>query len=280
MRTASGRTGRQLAWEEYGDPAGVPVVLLHGTPGGRLGAAPRDGLFAELGLRVLATDRAGYGGSEPSRGRTVLSHADDVLDVLDAVRVQQAFVVGGSGGGPHALAVGVAAPERVRAVGVLVGAVPLLPGEIAGQVAFNQQALAVLHDEEQLRKHVDRGRAVVLEDGIEGLLADAPAIDRAARADVADALAVAFGDALAPGAEGWVDDYFALWRDPWGFAPEDVSVPVLWAHGTLDLNVPYAAARRLADRLPHGELITWDDVGHAVTPDLLADFFRRLIGTR
>ena len=280
MLTTIGRDGRQLAWEEYGDPAGTPVVFLHGTPGGRLGAASRDGFFAALNLRVLATDRAGYGGTDASPGRTVLTQAADIIDVLDAASIDRAFVVGGSGGGPHALAAGVFAADRVHAVGVLVGAVRLEPEQVKGQVAFNRTLFAALDDEEELRNLLEQGRRTVLDEGIESLLTDAPASDRAARAAMADVLAVTYADALAPGVEGMFDDYQALWRRPWGFEPEDVKVPALWGHGTSDLYVPYDAARAVAQRLPLGELITWEGSGHAVTDEQMTEAFTRLLELR
>ncbi|MEV4974249.1 alpha/beta fold hydrolase [Streptomyces scopuliridis] len=58
VRTADGRL---LVAEEWGDPAGPPVLLLHGTPGSRLGTAP-SGLARHCpGVRFVAYDRPGYG---------------------------------------------------------------------------------------------------------------------------------------------------------------------------------------------------------------------------
>jgi pimeloyl-ACP methyl ester carboxylesterase len=275
--TTTGSDGRQVAWDEYGDLSGAPVVFLHGTPGGRLGFAVRDELFRGLGLRVLATDRPGYGGTDPLPGRSVLSHAGDVLAVLDAAGLDRVYVVGGSGGGPHALGVGAEAPSRVLAIGVLVGAVPLRPDEVTGQVRFNQEVMALVDDEPALTAKLEGARTTILRDGIEALLTDAPASDRAARNAVADALAATFADALAPGVDGWRDDYRAIWGTPWGFEPEDVDVPVLWGHGTEDVNVPFAAAKRLADRLPQLDLLVWEGMGHAPGPDQLTEFFSKLV---
>lgn len=276
-RTTTAPDGRQVAWSDYGDPRGTPVVLLHGTPGGRLMSAPRSEAYAALGIRLVATDRAGFGGTDALPGRSVLDQADDVLAVLDAVELDSAVLVGGSGGGPHALAVAVRAPERVRAVGVLVGAVPLRPEDVTGQVAFNRGVFAALDDEAALRTHLEQGRRTILDDGLEALMGDAPAADRAARAALGDALQVALADALAPGIEGMVDDFLALWRRPWGFAPEEVAGPVVWAHGTGDVNVPYAVAADFARRLPDVDLVTWEGVGHTPTPDLLVDFLQRVL---
>lgn len=59
---------RRLAYAEYGDPDGIPVLLFHGLPGSRLawGFLP-DNPFPP-GLRVIAPDRPGYGRSAPNPG--------------------------------------------------------------------------------------------------------------------------------------------------------------------------------------------------------------------
>jgi len=56
--------GRGLAYSEWGDLAGRPVVLLHGTPGSRLICLDEDATLA-AGVRLLTMDRPGYGLSDP-----------------------------------------------------------------------------------------------------------------------------------------------------------------------------------------------------------------------
>src|SRR5690349_20249226 len=100
IRTADGRS---LAVEQYGSPHGRPVFLLHGTPGSRLGPAPRPSVLYRLGVRLLAFDRPGYGGSDRLRDRRVGDGAADVRTIADALGLGDFAVVGRSGGAPHAL---------------------------------------------------------------------------------------------------------------------------------------------------------------------------------
>ncbi|MEU8967601.1 alpha/beta hydrolase, partial [Streptomyces sp. NPDC048491] len=51
------RDGRGLGVESYGNPKGRPVFLLHGTPGSRLGPAPRSAVLYRLGVRLITFDR-------------------------------------------------------------------------------------------------------------------------------------------------------------------------------------------------------------------------------
>lgn len=267
--------GRQITWMEYGDPSGTPLISLHGTPGSKLTGQHSDQLYRELGLRVLSPDRAGYGESDPSPGRTVASYASDVVAVLDAADIERAIVFGGSGGGPHALAVGALAADRVHVVGVLVGAVVLEPSELTGQVAFNQKVFSLLDDEPALRAHVTEGRRIALTEGIAALLSDASEADKAMLEEHRERFRVATEDALGQGIEGMVDDYLAIWHRPWGFEAADVQRQVRWAHGRDDQNVPIIAARRYAVGLPNCDFEEWDG-GHLAGPDKMIGFFRSL----
>ncbi|MFL5954033.1 MAG: alpha/beta fold hydrolase [Gaiellaceae bacterium] len=102
--------------DDVGDPAGIPVVYLHGGGDSRLSRHPDDSIAASLGVRLLAVERCG----PAVRGRTLRSYAVDVLAAVDAERFA---VIGWSAGGPHALAVAAVAPERVTRV-ALVGSMP------------------------------------------------------------------------------------------------------------------------------------------------------------
>ncbi|HSP41298.1 MAG TPA: alpha/beta hydrolase, partial [Luteolibacter sp.] len=65
--------GYRLAWNEFGDPAGRPVLYCHGWPSSRMQAVLVHHLARERGLRVIAPDRPGMGLSEHVPGRTLAS---------------------------------------------------------------------------------------------------------------------------------------------------------------------------------------------------------------
>jgi hypothetical protein len=70
--------GRKLGYAQYGSLTGRPILYLHGLPGSRLEAAGYDELGLELGARIIAADRPGYGWSSPHPGRTLLDYPKDL----------------------------------------------------------------------------------------------------------------------------------------------------------------------------------------------------------
>lgn len=102
--------------------SGSPVLVLHGNPGGYdqsllLGEA----LFDE-GFEVIAPSRPGYLRTPLDDTLTFEDQAALLVALLDELDVQEAMVVGLSGGGPHALQLAAEYPERVSGL-ILGGAV-------------------------------------------------------------------------------------------------------------------------------------------------------------
>ena len=120
------RDGRTLAFAEYGDPSGRPIVYCHGTPSSRVeGDLIINAATAlALGLRVIVPDRPGMGHSHTQPGRRIVDWPNDVVDLAAALGVETFAVLGSSGGAPYAAACGALIPSRVRVVGVFGGVAP------------------------------------------------------------------------------------------------------------------------------------------------------------
>src|SRR5438046_3543079 len=106
MPTIRVNDGREVVYAEWGDPEGVAIISLHGTPGCRLNRPPEEEKVRAEGIRLVTYDRPGYGGSDRHHGRRVSDCVGDVEALADALGIERFGVTGGSGGGPHALAVG------------------------------------------------------------------------------------------------------------------------------------------------------------------------------
>ncbi|MET9609325.1 alpha/beta hydrolase [Streptomyces sp. NPDC006512] len=263
---------RTLAVEEWGDPAGTPVVYLHGSPMSRLARYPDDSLFHELGIRLITYDRPGFGGSTPRPGRRVVDAAVDVAAVADALGLHRLAVFGVSGGGPHALAFAARYPERVTRLGVLASLAPRHAAGLDWTAGMNEgncrSAAVALTGRQAVTEHL----ANVGTAGLPPL----PEIEQAvlSRPEISAMIGPAFAEAVRPGLDGWVDDVTALFGTEWGFDPADITVPARIWHGGLDTLVPPAHGDWLAARMPTATLIRQADAGHGghfdATPAMLA----------
>lgn len=104
-----------LAFDDYGP--GPVVVLLHGFPLNRSMWAAQEASVGSI-YRVIAPDLRGHGESAAPEGvYTMDTMADDVIELLDSLRIEEPVVLGGlSMGGYVALSLVTRYPERFRAL--------------------------------------------------------------------------------------------------------------------------------------------------------------------
>ena len=275
--------GRQLAVEQYGDPSGHPVVLMHGTPGSRLGPVPRARVLHLLGVRLVTFDRPGYGGSDRLASRSVADVVPDVEAIADALAIDQFAVLGRSGGGPHALACAARLPGRVTRAGALVSLAPWTAAGLdwfAGMAESNvREYTAAATNPEELTALVLRAAAAIEDNPAShvdtALDSEMPEADRQVIRDagIRALLAENFAEALRDSADGWIDDALAF-CSPWGFDPADIKVPVLVWQGERDVFTPVAHAQWLANAIPGAIMSITPNGAHfgalEVLPDVLA----------
>jgi pimeloyl-ACP methyl ester carboxylesterase len=114
--------GRRLAYAEFGDRQGMPVIYFHGTPSSRLEPLIIGGnALAAACLRLVAFDRPGLGGSDFLPGRTIGDIAKDAAQLADHLGFDRFAVLGMSGGGPYAAACAAKLPERLNSAVIVSG---------------------------------------------------------------------------------------------------------------------------------------------------------------
>jgi pimeloyl-ACP methyl ester carboxylesterase len=278
--------GRSVAYAEWGDPGGVPVIALHGTPGGRLGRPPDEEKIRELGIRLITYDRAGYGWSDRHRGRRVVDCVGDVAAIADELGIDRFATMGGSGGGPHVLAVAARLGDRVIRAHCVVGLAPYGVDDLDfldGMDPENVKEFGwALDGEERLIAEVPREaaelQARVQQDPakiLEGF--DLPEADLAVLADprIQAVMRESPADMFANGAWGWIDDDLAFtW--PWGFDLGEITVPVEVRFGSDDVLVPAAHGHWLAAHVPGATVNVTTGAGHMTSPDESIEQLRRL----
>ncbi len=272
------RDGRDLAWRMWGEQG--PVVLrIQGTPGSRVFHHPDGAIQERLGVRYLAADRPGYGGSTRKPGRGIADVTDDYVELLDHHGLDRVPITGTSGGGPHALAFASRHPERVSAISVIVGAAPLTAEEAARLVGVNARGYeAAQRGWQALHDFLAPVRERLLAEGMARVLDDLPEVDRAIvsdpkwqqmnREDV--------GEALRQGPEGWTDESMAM-HGEWDFDPGAVEASVVWWHGDDDLNAPLSAARRAGAPIRDLAWRVWRGEGHFASLTHAEEIARELL---
>lgn len=272
METLTLADGRELTYDTYGDPDGMPVIFSHGIFDSRLIRNPDEQLTASLGLRMIAADQPGVGGSTPKKGRRMVDWGEDMEQLADALGLDRFAVAGHSGGGPHALSIAAHLPDRVTR-GVLASpAGPFDQDGFAKMLLWKDLRLlvklrhfpritrwALKSEVKKVKK--DIGRA--LEEIAEALPSDADTYlsDPAQRAMFEENLAAG----IAQDEEGAYEVVRAAWD--WGFEIEDVKQPVDVFYGDADEVLAPEMPARVAERLPNGTGHVWPGAGHTALVD-------------
>jgi len=184
----------------------VPVFAFHGMGSSRLTwLGPRP--LAEVcpGVRLIAVDRPGYGGSSPPPfGYSYSAFVRDLAELADHLRLPRFCVAGHSSGGPYALA---AAAE--------------LPGRVASAAAISSDA-PYSHPQAPLElRQADpfSDRATLSSMGLYGR--DVADFAEAMRSSSLKTHNPVKAHAWKSGVDGWICD-FSLERLPWSFVLEDI----------------------------------------------------------
>lgn len=226
---------------------------------------------------MITYDRAGYGGSDRHRGRVVADCVGDVAAVADTLGLDRFAVWGGSGGGPHALAVAALLAERVTRAACVVGVAPydvLGDDWFAGMDAENVKefgwalegedrlAAELEHEHEEVLRKASVDPSTILDQF------DLAESDKAvlAREDFAKVLRESIFEEARQGVWGWVDDDLAFTK-PWGFDPATIDVPTLVCYGTADVLVPPAHGQWIARTVPNA-VVRLNELGHMGDPDV------------
>jgi pimeloyl-ACP methyl ester carboxylesterase len=247
--------GRVLSWAEFGaDSSANVLVHQHGTGSSRLEVAMYDQVIADIGMRVIAPERPGYGASTGGEHpRVVGDWPNDVACLMRRLNLDEFAVSGYSGGGPHALAIAASAELGSSVTRVLLRAA----------LAPNQPPRNAYDSEIQARAH-----RISWDDflGWFDPSADPPEF---APADVEAFSDPVYNEAamstLAEGAQqgllGVVGDHWAF-AGHWGFEVKEVGQPVHVWHGDADTRVPVSHAHVLRSLLPSAEIRILAAEGH------------------
>ncbi|HJT82290.1 MAG TPA: alpha/beta hydrolase [Chthoniobacterales bacterium] len=265
--------GGDLAYLEYGDRMGRPVLFCHGWPSSSTMGELTDAAARDLGVRIISPDRPGICNSALITDRKLLDWPPIAQRLADHLGLTDFHVLAISGGAPYAFATGWALPERVRAIAVVSGAPPLFDlREHNGllpiyrwMLALNRKAPALLRTGFRAVRpfvsmkssvHVARKLLRMLQPCDAEALRDAAAFDACFQSQRRAWRGSAYGVMLDA----------QIYAQPWGFPLNEIRVPVRLWHGKQDRSFSYRLAEDVARQLPNCRPRIVDNAGHYSLP--------------
>jgi pimeloyl-ACP methyl ester carboxylesterase len=270
MRSVTTLDGRTLTVREGGDPQGLPVLAISGTPGSSMLYGPHARDAAEQGIRLFSYDRPGYGGSTRLKGRMVADCAADIAAVCDALDIERLGVWGISGGGPHALAAAALLPDRVIAAAALASVAPYDAEGLDFLAGMGEQNVKefgeIFEGEDVHRASMEKNREDLLSATPEQLVELWQTLLGPSDREVATGTLAAFlldhiRAGIDQGGDGWIDDDIAF-VTPWGFDLASIRVPVQLWQGEQDMFVPFGHGVWLAAHVPGVDAQLTAEDGH------------------
>lgn len=243
--------GQILAYADYGDPHGFPVLVQHGL----IASIGDGGLFRRLtahGRRVICLARPGYGRSTPAALPNLAAWARWVHPLLDYLQLESFDLLGLSSGAPYAYALAWGCAQQARAVHIFSGMPALDDPAVRAAWPYPLTPEADLPELQALARELF----------FSGIAPGDPV-----SADVRDAMANdCFGVALD----------LQLRARPWGFSLAEVRQPVRLSHCRTDDSVPFRTAELSAALLPNARLEI--HTGGHFSAALLDDFLAGMLG--
>lgn len=238
------RPNCDIYYEETG--SGPAIIFAHGAGGNHLSWWQQVPVFAKS-YRCVAFDHRGWGRSIPTGGPGPAAFVDDLIALMDELRIEQAALVAQSMGGWSCLGAAVRAPERVAALvmadtigGLMTDAIR--PSWEATRARLQREGLATLAFDQSLRER-DPALAFLYDE----IMALNPPRDPALTGALAE---------VAPEPD----------------AVAKLSMPILWIVGGNDPLIPPEAMRAAHAHLPGSQYYEIPATGHSVYFERATEF--------
>jgi pimeloyl-ACP methyl ester carboxylesterase len=267
--------GAVVAFQEYGDPTGAPVIFCHGWPSSRTMAQLAHDPARALRVRIISPDRPGISDSTMHLNRKLSDWPSLIERLVNDLGLGDFRILAISGGAPYAYATAVAMPERVRAIAIVGGVIPFAElKDFKGLLPLYRWMLAFYRNRPQLLRQFFRlarpflafrapirFRPLLLK-----MLLLRPCDAASLRDDAAfEAIFESQRRAWRGSVEGVMIDA-QIYARPWGFAIEDVPVPVRLWHGIEDRAFSVRLAEEIAKRFPNCKSRFIQNEGHYSLP--------------
>jgi len=263
--------GRKLGFIDYGNPNGLPIILLHGTPGSRVFGFENEPLLINNELRIITPERPGYGLSDSFQNRTINDFSHDIEQLANSLNIDKFHVAGVSGGGPYVLACAYCLPSRVLSATLIASATPTgLSGFFKGMSLGNKVAFILakympfllkplyMYSANLIQKHPEK-----LLQGINSQLCswDQQVLSNLEEDGKIETFIYHIREAYQQGYLGAYSDMMLLTK-PWGIDFQALKLPIFMWHGESDTLMPISSAKSFSKILPNPECFFIKQAGH------------------
>lgn len=209
-----------------------PLILIHGAGANHL-VWPAE-LRRLPNLRVICVDLAGHGRSAPPAKQSIMAYAENIKQLMIALKIPQAIIVGHSMGGAIALTMGIYMPAYVAGLVLIGTGSPLkVNPNILNQILEQPAHIIDMINRWQWSDSADEGMRRLAK---QQLLATDPQ--------------VIYNDYLAC-------NYFDVSEQL-----ATISAPTLIIGGENDKMTPFVMSETLANKIPHANLVKIERGGH------------------
>ncbi len=233
-----------IAWEEFGDPKGTPVLFFHALEGALV--TPQVSQAAtQAGLRIVAPWRPHFGDTSGLQSGNAFERTHNfalrIPAFLDHLEIERVVALGTQAGMPYLMAMAQAHPERLHGV---IGAGPFLP--VAGKdfryLAKSHRAqMRIARIAPSFVRIYQRAMLATMGTGefyrfVEEYYQDCPReLDAVRRPELLDVFRRAATYAMRAEFEGTIDTMLT-WSADWRELCRDIAVPVHMMVGAQDAN--------------------------------------------
>jgi len=278
-RTLRLRDGRLLGYAEYGDMEGRPAFFFHGWLGSRLQARLASEVASRLGIRIISTDRPGFGLSDFKPSRTITDWPDDVSELADALKIDRFAVIGISGGGPYVLSCAFKIPQRITRAVIVSSIGPFDTQGIHGISQKKRLIFRLLFKNLWFMRfylwllHSNPG----LFTSIMSSLLSAPDREVLSRLEIKQMLMEDLSETFRYGTRGAALEGI-FYAQPWGFHLEEISTEVQLWQGEEDTIAPPSIGWYLAGVIPNCRATFCSKEGHySLVFNHMEEILRRIL---
>lgn len=273
---------RKLGFAEYGIENAFPIVYCHGSQSSRLEMHYDQDFALKNNLRIITVDRPGHGLSDFNPNGTILGFGNDVIELMNHLKIDKFSVVGMSAGSPFALALAHSFPNRISKVAIISGFAPFnkeskqyLSKQIKTMLGLAKSMPFLLKlmleiQKKQLVKNPRKALAGFLK------IMSTPDQEVLKNESIMKVIETMFLEAFRNGSEGVAYEISKLLVRDWKFELNQIKVPVTFWQGKEDNNVPNQWAELMNNEVPNSELKLIKNEGHLIIFNHAEDIFNGL----